>query len=130
MRRRGNLSDLLLEVRPTANKGRGVFALESIDHGSLIESAHVILLLKSDPACRNDSTVHNYWFDWDDDTAALALGFGSIYNHSYSPNATYKKNPGNLTLEFTAIQDIKAGDEITVNYNGDPSDQTPLWFTT
>jgi SET domain-containing protein len=31
-------------------------------------------------------------------------------------------------MEVVAIRDIHAGEEITINYNGDPENQAPLWF--
>ena len=32
------------------------------------------------------------------------------------------------TKLFTALRDIAAGEEITVNYNGEPDDETPVGF--
>ena len=32
-------------------------------------------------------------------------------------------------MEVIAIRDIQPGEEITINYNGDPESQDPLWFT-
>ncbi len=29
---------------------------------------------------------------------------------------------------FTALRDIAPGEEITVNYNGSPEDQSAVWF--
>jgi uncharacterized protein len=61
--------------------------------------------------------------------AGIALGFGSIYNHSYSPNATYKKFIPKQTLKFIALKNIRRGEEITVNYNyGNPDDKSDLWI--
>ena len=40
-----------------------------------------------------DGTVlFNYYFCWGDNQkdGAVALGLGSIYNHSYTPNAVYR----------------------------------------
>jgi SET domain-containing protein len=54
-------------------------------------------------------------------------GYGSLYNHSYRPNARYVDLAGRTKL-FTAIRDIAAGEEITVNYNGEPGDETPVGF--
>ena len=51
---------------------------------------------------------------------ALALGHGSLYNHSFRPNARYD-DVGPQTKEFTAMRDIAPGQEITVNYNGEPT---------
>jgi hypothetical protein len=31
-------------------------------------------------------------------------------------------------IEFFALRNIEAGEEILVNYNGDPADDSPLWF--
>jgi SET domain-containing protein len=69
----------------------------------------------------------NYVFEWGRGTVALALGFGSIYNHSYSPNARYD-DVGRLTKVYTALRDILPGEEITINYNGDENDLSPVGF--
>jgi len=59
----------------------------------------------------------------------IALGFGSIYNHTYEPNATYKIKNTEKVIDFVALNDIKKDDEITVNYKyGNPKDKIPLWF--
>ncbi len=32
-------------------------------------------------------------------------------------------------MEYRAVKEIRAGEEITVNYNGEPDDTTPIdWF--
>jgi len=69
----------------------------------------------------------DYVFDWGKGTVALALGYGSLYNHSYAPNARYD-DEGQRTKIFTALRDIEAGEEITVNYNGHEDDQSPVGF--
>lgn len=55
---------------------------------------------------------------------AIAFGFGSLYNHSYQPNARYVKRIAERTLDYVAIRDIQCGEEITVNYNGRPGCRT------
>ncbi len=47
--------------------------------------------------------------------------------HSYQPNARYDDESGQ-TKVFRAIRDIARGEEIVVNYNGEPEDETPVWF--
>ena len=32
------------------------------------------------------------------------------------------------TLKYIAVRDIAEGEEVTINYNGDPKDQTPVEF--
>ncbi|TCN02895.1 hypothetical protein EV581_1301, partial [Bacillus sp. BK006] len=76
------------------------------------------------------TTLSYYYFRWGEDSSegAIALGYGSLFNHSYSPNCVYYYNEEGLTIEFYAITNIKKGDEIKINYNGDPYDYSPLWF--
>ncbi|HNE48113.1 MAG TPA: SET domain-containing protein-lysine N-methyltransferase, partial [Saprospiraceae bacterium] len=59
---------------------------------------------------------------------AIALGYGSLYNHSYNPNARYEVDFDEEVIRFYTLSTIKAGGEITVNYNGDWQDQNPVWF--
>lgn len=51
-----------------------------------------------------------------------------LFNHSYEPSAMYDINFDNHTFDFFAYTDIKAGDEILINYNGDVDDKEELWF--
>src|SRR3954466_2785574 len=76
---------------------------------------------------RPGSVLSHYHFAWGKGTGALALGYGSVYNHSYRPNARYD-DVGPQTKEFTALRDIEPGEEIVVNYNGNPRSRTAVWF--
>jgi SET domain-containing protein len=69
----------------------------------------------------------DYVFIWGKKTVAIALGYGSLYNHSYSPNARYYDGPGR-TKVFMALRTIRAGEEILVNYNGDPKSREKVEF--
>lgn len=51
-----------------------------------------------------------------------------MYNHSYNPSAQYIKDFKNNLIRFVAIKDIEEGEEIFVNYNGDPLNQEKVWF--
>jgi SET domain-containing protein len=117
-----------IEVRQVRGKGRGVFARRPIEDGEIIERVPVIVLpaehVGDDP---NHNPLVGYVFAWGRGTVALALGYGSLYNHSFEPNARYE-DVGVRTKRFVAIRDIRAGEEITVNYNGEPGDRSPVWF--
>ncbi|PJE76536.1 hypothetical protein COV05_04170 [Candidatus Uhrbacteria bacterium CG10_big_fil_rev_8_21_14_0_10_48_16] len=52
----------------------------------------------------------------------------SLYNHSYEPNAKYDKDFVNNRIVFTSVKTVKKGEEITVNYNGDPDKKEKVWF--
>jgi SET domain-containing protein len=67
-------------------------------------------------------------FEYGINHSAVVLGYGMLFNHSYEPNATYDINFSNHTFAYYAFKDIKAGEEILINYNGDVDDNDPLWF--
>ena len=117
-----------IEVRRVKGKGRGVFARRPIRRGEVIERVPVLVLPID--AVRTPSRwtgLARYCFHWGRGTLALALGYGSLYNHSYRPNAFYDDTGGPAKV-FTALRDIAPGEEITVNYNGEPGDDSPVGF--
>jgi SET domain-containing protein len=114
-----------IEVKRVKGKGRGVFARRAIRAGTVIERVPVLVLPYTEDEWESQLTP--YYFTWGEDTVALALGYGSLYNHSYRPNARYD-DVGPRTKVFTALRDIRPGEEITVNYNGDPDDRSPVGF--
>ena len=115
-----------VEVRRTRGKGRGVFARRAIPEGEVIETCPVLVLPTGSVGDFSEG-VGPYVFEWGEGKLGLALGFGSLYNHSYGPNARYEDIGGRSKL-FVALRDIRAGEEITVNYNGEPGDRSPVWF--
>ncbi|KRE55829.1 SET domain-containing protein [Paenibacillus sp. Soil750] len=114
-------------MKHTEKYGRGIFATENIKKGDLIESAPIIVVTKKEWEEMRESILKNYVYRWGEDKA-IALGYGGLYNHSFTPNARYISNINNLTIDFSAYKDIKAGEEILINYNGDPKDQSSMWF--
>ncbi len=114
-------------MKNTEKYGRGIFAIRNIKKGEFIEDAPVIVIPKTEWKLMRKSILSNYVFRWEEDKA-LALGYGSLYNHSYTPNANYHTNIENQSIDFYAREDIQEKEEITVNYNGDSKDQSPLWF--
>lgn len=111
--------------------GRGVFANVDIKKGEVIEECPIIMVPKADTSNLRESILVTYFFYFgkDKEQLAVVLGFGSIYNHSYTPNAVYKIKPREKRIDFVATCDIKKGEEISFNYNsGTPNDKIPLWF--
>jgi SET domain-containing protein len=117
-----------IEVKQIKGKGRGVFARRLIYDGEVIERVPVLVLPDGESRSASGLTpMSDYCFDWGRGTVAVALGYGSLYNHSYQPNARYDDEKGQIKV-FMAIRDISLGEEIVVNYNGEPGDQSPVWF--
>lgn len=120
----------MLEIREVPGKGRGVFAITPFSVGTCIERSPVIEIPEEEIIHIRRTVFHNYFFKWGTQRkdGALALGFGSLFNHSYSPNAKYTIHVEERIIAFYALVQIQPGEEITVNYNGDPRDQSKLWF--
>lgn len=110
--------------------GKGVFSGETLEEGDLIEICPVIVLPEADLPAIHGTRLHDYYFLWGEEQqqCAIALGYGSLYNHSYEPNARYLIDYEHDTIDVYCIRTIQPGDEVTVNYNGEPTDSTPVWF--
>ncbi len=110
--------------------GRGVFSSSPISAESIIEIAPVLLLPLEQRPLFDQTLIHDYYFIWGekDEALALLLGNGSLYNHSFEPNAEYRPDFSGQTMSFYALTEIEAGEEITVNYNGDPDGKGRFWF--
>src|SRR5690242_8740348 len=78
-------------IKNTEKYGRGIFATRNIKKGEYIEIAPVIVIPYAEWKPMRGSILSNYIFRWDEDKA-IALGYGSLYNHSYTPNARYFTN--------------------------------------
>jgi SET domain-containing protein len=121
-----------LYIAPSKLGGRGVFAGTSIKKGDLIEICPVILLKEGEAAILDTTTLYDYYFLWGDESerSVIALGYGSLYNHFCPSNADYFMDFDAETIDIVAVRYIEAGDEITINYNGDPKNAEPTWFMT
>ncbi|SEP79365.1 SET domain-containing protein-lysine N-methyltransferase [Neolewinella agarilytica] len=117
-----------LYVAPSDLGGRGVFTARSIPPETIIELAPVILLSAEDRVIIHETHLHDYYFQWDGNRAAIALGLGSIYNHANQANAAFKLDYEFKQIRFAAVCEISAGSEITVDYRLGAPDMK-LWFT-
>lgn len=115
---------------PSELHGRGVFAARDIEPGEIIEICPVLVFSKEELVHIQQTFLDDYYFDWgtDGNYYALCLGYGSLYNHEYEPNAEYGMDFDALTIDFYAIKHIPAGAEITVNYNGEAGNREKVWF--
>jgi uncharacterized protein len=119
-----------IEVKTTRKKGRGVFALRNFKAGEIIESCPALVLTPTERKHCEKTILNYYIYPWKSTRSACVLfGYGEIYNHSFSPNADWKQNFRDTTMVYRALRPIKKGEEITVNYNGEPDDMTSIdWF--
>lgn len=117
----GDLSSPGVYIKDTGTpKGRGVFASRSFKDGEIVEVCPVIIL--RGPFMELPEELKKIVFDWGvlanmPGTNALALGYGSMYNHNNPANMRYTASQAEHLLRFIAVRDIIPNEELTVNYN-------------
>lgn len=100
---------------------RGIIATEKILQDQVIERCPAIVYVKNTPII--EQTIFDYYvFDWDNTHEALALGYGSLINHSYEQNVKVDFEMEEKNIVFTAIRDIQIGEELFINYNDDSAE--------
>lgn len=119
-----------LYIIPHEIKKRCLACAEFIPKGELIELCPVIVLSPKDTELVHKTKLHDYYFVWDLETksSAIALGFGSLYNHSDTPNAEFELMIADEMIRIYAIADIPAGEEICLDYMGLKDTEATLWF--
>jgi len=115
-------------VNVTESMGRGVFTTEKIKKNTIIEVSPVIVMSDADRKLLDQTLLHDYIFEWDIKKCCIALGYVSIYNHSYSSNCEYEMEIASELIRIKTMRNIKAGEELFINYNGDWNNKKKLWF--
>jgi hypothetical protein len=105
--------------------GRGVRAIAAIAEGSEIEVCELIIVPAEQLQNLDRTTLYGYYYGWGS-AGAVALGCGSLYNHSAHPNADYVKDFDASVVRIVALREIHPGDEIRIDYSRGGTH--PLWF--
>lgn len=119
-----------LYIKHVVDKGRGVFTTKKINNETIVEEAPVIVMSHEDKLLVDRTLLHDYIFDWGNDKhkCCIALGFVSIYNHSYASNCEYFMDFEEDTIQVKTVREVLAGEELTINYNGDWDEGEKVWF--
>jgi len=109
-----------LYVRKVRGMGRGVFAGRPYRRREVIEVCPVIRLPTDTPG----TGLEDYVFKWGrlGSELAVALGYGSLYNFSPTPNAEFTVRFGRSDIVFRALRDIAAGEQILIDYQWDDAE--------
>ncbi len=119
-----------LVIQSIPAKGRGVFTRRPIKRAKIIERSPVIVMNAEQRVLLDKTLLHDYIFEWgiNKDQCCMALGYISIYNHSYTSNCEYFMDYDEGCIEIKAVREIDAGEELTINYNGDWNNGKKVWF--
>ena len=107
--------------------GRGLFAARDLAPQELLHEAPCIRVPRTeyDEHCRH-TVFEEYLFNAPDGSRLLALGLGSLFNHSRRPNVDYRLGSAeeNVIRFFVGHRPVSAGEECCIYYG--PDDH--LWF--
>lgn len=117
-----------LFIADTTVKGRGVFTADPLPAGTTIEIAPVIVMKGKDRPLIDQTLLHDYIFEWGEDECCMALGYVPIYNHAYLSNCDYEMDFEHQQISIVTMRAIEAGEELTINYNGEWNNPKPVWF--
>lgn len=112
----------VLYVSNTPSAGRGVFAAVPLIAGTLVEVSHVLLFEAGEYQQHGQHTqLDSYTYVWtksaQGNTMALALGLGSLFNHSSSsPNVSFALDRKAGTIRYTLARNVSAGEELLICY--------------
>lgn len=121
-----------LFIGPTRNMGKGVFTAEDLEADTIIEISPVVVMSHEDRQLIDQTLLHDYIFEWGENIrqCCMALGYISMYNHSYTSNCEYDMDYDEETMTIRTVSPVKAGTELYINYNGDWNNGKKVWFET
>ncbi len=112
-------------VRVVPGKGRCVFAATDIPKGTLVLADHVIFVPGDESDHTDQTVVGRYVFQWnEEDDLCVVLGLGSLLNHGLPENVSLVSNYEQMMMEFYALTDIKAGEELVYDYGHEGDELT------
>ena len=120
-----------ITIGSSEGRGRGVFAARRFESGETIEVCPVIALSEADARMLDNTGLYDYYFGWGKEgkAAAIALGYGSLYNHAPSPNAMHRKHVADGIISVVAVRQIERGEEILIRYDtGTGGNTQQMWF--
>ena len=115
-----------ITIGTSGPRGRGVFATRDLSEDEEIEHCPVIVVPADEATDVCATVMGHYAYGWDDGAVAIALGFGSLYNHAPDPNAIYEEGEDGESIVIRARRPIAAGEEIFIDYTGGGAQE--LWF--
>lgn len=101
-----------LQVKPSRLHGLGVFTAEALPQNIIVERCGII--------DTDQCSIQTYCFGWPQNQTwecfVIALGYGSYYNHSDTPNVKWSSDIASRVMVFQTLRDIRAGEELCTNY--------------
>lgn len=102
-----------IEVKPSPLHGMGVFAIEPLTKGEIIEVSYAIQIPSSE--IPKNGVLRKYIFGGRGGDILVGLGYSSIYNHNPNPNITAKSYTSD-SIQFATLKEVEEGEELCHRY--------------
>jgi len=103
-------------IKLIKNKGLGILADKNYKKGEIIEKCHLVFIPIKQEKILKKTIFDNYIFEYNKNFDVLALGSGCLYNNSFDPNIEFNYDFKNRMIIFSAIKNIKKGEELCFEY--------------
>ncbi|KAG0035174.1 hypothetical protein BGZ81_000095 [Podila clonocystis] len=111
-----------LSIQDCGRKGRGVVTSVPIPARTTIDLSPILLFPTQEYTHHGQFTqLDHYTYRWLGGMA-LALGLGSMFNHSKDPNVGFQRDFVNKMIRYSTLRDVAAGEELCISYGPN------LWF--
>lgn len=105
----------MIKIVKNKRFGRCLVSIKNIKKGTLIEVSELIIVPKKSEVALVEKTILDcYVYAFGKNGIAIALGNGSLFNHSKDPNVKYVFK--NNKLYFTTIKDVKKNEQFFIDY--------------
>ncbi|KAF8945008.1 hypothetical protein BGZ47_003398 [Haplosporangium gracile] len=111
-----------LQIQDCGAKGRGIVTTVVVPARTVIDISPILLFPSEEYSTHGQYTqLDHYTYRWKGGMA-LALGLGSMFNHSSTPNVGFQRDIDNGLIRYSTLREIQVGEELCISYG--PS----LWF--
>jgi len=111
-----------LSIQDCGPKGRGVVTRTHIPPRTTIDISPILLFPTDEYDQHGQHTqLDHYTYRWKGGMA-LALGLGSMFNHSNKPNVGFQRDFDNKVIRYTTLREIQPNEELCISYGSN------LWF--
>src|SRR5580698_667960 len=119
-----------LYIAPSEGRRRGVYTRRDIPLGTVVESSPVLVMSGEERRVLDLTLLHDYIFEWgvERERCCMALGYLSLYNHAAPSNCEYFMDYDEDVIWVKTVRAIRAGEELSINYNGHFANADPVWF--
>lgn len=112
-----------LQIQDCGAKGRGVITTVVIPARTVIDISPILLFPSEEYSTHGQYTqLDHYTYRWKGGMA-LALGLGSMFNHSSTPNVGFQRDIDNSLIRYSTLREIQVGEELCISYGPN------LWFS-